>query len=325
MKVSGGRRNAMLGLGIHTREQYDRMGASRRLAGPEVAYNLLKVGDHPSPEDIRAFEDLSVTLRTSNGTFRTTFRNRFEDVDIVCLRLMSQSFPSEFAIRIEDRAVSHGLTSCEWAKRLLPVFPAATIEASDLMLQLLELSLERGEIFITELDGTPLQYIKPPFVVSVLHAESWRNPMRRLIAVHAKKRFSRLSLPKDWMEKPHGSGYRVVPIPYIHPEAAALARTDSRFRFCRRSVFERTPQACHAIRTMNIFNRSYFSADRLAEGYRAIFDSLQPGGIWIVGRTLEADLSNHATLFRRREHDWEVLDRVGGGWEMEQMALDLFR
>ena len=315
----------MLGFGIHTREQYNRLGASRRFAGSQVAYNLLKVGDDPSEEDIRVFEDISVTLRTSNGTFRTTFRNRFEDVDTASLRLMSEHLPSDAAIRVEDRAVSHGLTSCEWAKRLLPLFPSATIEASDLMLQLLELSVERGETFITELDGTPLQYIRPPFVVSVLHAESWRNPMRRLIAVHGKKRFSRLRLPNGWTEQPRGSGYRVLPIPYVHPEAAALARADSRFRFCRRSVFERTQLACHVIRTMNIFNRSYFSAERLAEGYRAIFDSLQPGGIWIVGRTLEEDLSNHATFFRRRENDWEVLDRVGSGWEMEEMALELFR
>ena len=138
----------MLGLGIHTREQYNRMGPERRFAGPRVAYNLLKVGDNPGEEDIRVFEDISVTLRTSNGTFRTSFRNRFEDVDTVCLRLMSRQFMPESVIRVEDRAVSHGLTSCEWARRLLPAFPSATIEASDLMLQLLELSV-KGEIFIT--------------------------------------------------------------------------------------------------------------------------------------------------------------------------------
>ena len=312
----------MLGLGIHTREQYNRIGDSRRFAGSQVAYNLLNVGENPSEEDIRVFEDISVTLRTSNGTFRTTFRNRFEDVDITCLRLMGQNFRPESAIRVEDRAVSHGLTSCEWAKRLLPLFPAAILEASDLVLQLLELSVD-GETFITELDGTPLQYIRPPFVVSVLHAESWRNPIRCLIAAHGKKRFGRLGLPAGWTQQPPGSGYRVVSIPYVHPEAAALARTDPRFRFCRRSVFERTDLPCDVIRTMNIFNRSYFSTERLEEGYRAIFDSLRPGSIWIEGRTLEEDLSNHATFFRRREHDWEVLDRVGGGWEMEDMALSL--
>lgn len=315
----------MIGLGIHTREQYDRMGTSRRFAGPAVAFNLLRVGDNPTEEDIRAFEDISVTLRTSNGTYRTSFRNRFEDVDIACLRLMSAQFPVDSAIHIEDRAVSHGLTSCEWAKRLLPLFPVASIEASDLMLQLLELRINGRETFITELDGTPLQYIRPPIVVSVLHAESWRNPLRPLIAYFGKKRFNGLRLPKGWADQPQCPGYRIVPIPYVHPEAAALARNDSRFRFRRRSVFERTEQPCDVIRTMNILNSSYFSAERLGEGYRAIFDSLQLGGIWVVGRTLEEDLSNHATFFRRRERDWEVLDRIGGGWEMEDMALELFR
>src|SRR4051812_24666207 len=105
------------------------MGNERRFMGPRVAYNLLQVGENPSDAEIRVFEDISVTLRTSNGTFRTTFRNRFEDVDALCIRLMEKSFSADLPMRIEDRAVSHGLTSCEWAKRLLPVFPRAEIEA----------------------------------------------------------------------------------------------------------------------------------------------------------------------------------------------------
>jgi hypothetical protein len=315
----------MFGLGIHKQEQYVRMGSKRRFAGPRVAYNLLGIGDNPSEDQIKVFEDISVTLRTSNGTFRTTFRNRFEDVDAACIEMLKRFFQAGSAIRVEDRAVSHGLTSCEWAKRLLPVFPAAEIEASDLLLQLLELSVDGVGTFITEVDGTPLQYIKPPFVVSLHHPESWRNPMRRWVAARARKRFDTLGLPGDWVEQSQGAGYRIRPIPYIHPEAAMLARSEPRFRFRRRSVFERTPIPCHVLRTMNIFNRAYFSAERLEEGYRAIFDSLQPGGIWIVGRTLEEDLTNRVTFLRRGEDGWEVLGRIGGGWEMEEMALGLTR
>jgi hypothetical protein len=315
----------MLGLGIYQAEQYMRMGSERRFAGPHVAYNLLRIGDSPSEDQIKLFEDISFTLRTSNGTFRTTFRNRFHDVDAACIDLLQRFFPTQSAIRVEDRAASHGLTSCEWAKRLLPIFPAAEIEASDLLLQLLELSIDGGEIFITEVDGTPLQSIKPPFVVSVHHAESWRNPVRRWAAARARKRFAALGLPHAWIEQPQGSGYCVRPIPYIHPEAVALARSDSRFQFSRRSIFDRSPAPCHVLRTMNILNRAYFSTERLEEGYRAIFDSLQPGGIWVVGRSLEEDLTNHATFFRRTEAGWEVLHRIGDGWELEQMALGLTR
>jgi hypothetical protein len=311
----------MLGLGIYKQEQYMRMGSERRFSGPSVAYNLLRVGDNPSEDQIRVFEDISVTLRTSNGTFRTSFRNRFQDVDAASVGLLKRFFPVESAIRAEDRAASHGLTSCEWAKRLLPVFPAAEIEGSDRLLQLLELSVDGGEMFITESDGTPLQYIKPPFVLSLHHPESWRNPLRRWAAVWARKRFDGLGLAAAWFEQSQGAGYRVRTIPYIHPEAAALAKSEPRFTFRHRSVFDRTPIPCHVLRTMNIFNRAYFASERLEEGYRAIFDSLQPGGIWIVGRTLEEDLTNHATFFRKAGNGWEVLDRIGGGWDLEAMAL----
>jgi hypothetical protein len=208
---------------------------------------------------------------------------------------------------------------------MFPLLPAAQIEASDLMLELLELQMDNGEIFITEVDGTPLQFIRPPFVASLFHAEARRNLLRRLVSARAKKRFRGLGLPSDWMEHAQGPGYQIRRIPYIHPEAMALTKSDPRFRFRRRSVFDRSSTPGHVIRTMNIFNRSYFSTEQLEEGYRAIFDSLRPGGIWVVGRTLEEDLSNHASVFRRGIDGLEILDRVGNGWEMEEMALGLFR
>jgi predicted methyltransferase len=88
-----------------------------------------------------------------------------------------------------------------------------------------------------------------------------------------------------------------------------------------RSVFDHTAGACHVLRTMNILNLSYFSREQLAEAASAAFDSLRPGGIWIVGRTREEDFSNHATLFRRGENAWEPLERIGNGSEIEEVAL----
>ena len=72
---------------------------------------------------------------------------------------------------------------------------------------------------------------------------------------------------------------------------------------------------------MNIFNRDYFSEQQLTEGVSAAFQSLQPGGLWIVGRTLEEKFTNQATFFRRNEQGFEVLERIGSGSEMEALAL----
>ncbi|HWF08285.1 MAG TPA: hypothetical protein VG297_07465 [Bryobacteraceae bacterium] len=315
----------MFELGIRTEEQYMKMGPRRRFSGPRVAYNLLRVGENPTEEQIKVFEDISVTLQAANGTYRTSYPNRFEDVDAAFLKALQELFPAGAPLRIEDRAVSHGLTSYELAEKLFPIFPAATIEASDLLLELLELTTPEGDIFITEIDGTPLQYIRPPFVVGIHHPESWKNPFLRLVAAQARKRFRRLALPPDWMGRPDGEGFWVRRIPYIHPKAAMLARSDSRLRFCRRSVFERSVTPCDVVRTMNIFNRGYFSDDRLREGFSAIFASLSPGGVWIAGRSLLEDLTNHASVFRRGENGWKVMARVGSGWELEEMVCEASR
>ena len=178
--------------GIYSRNQYQKMGAERRYSGGRVAYNLLRVSDHPTAEEIRTFEDICFTLRVSNGTWRTTFRDRFQDVDEKALSLMESSFSREASIDIQDRAVSSALTSAQWASRVFQIFPDAHFEASDLMTELSEMSPAPGEIYITEKDGTPLQYVRPPFVVALNYPESWRNPVLRFVAARALKKYSRL-------------------------------------------------------------------------------------------------------------------------------------
>lgn len=311
----------MLKFGIWTREQYLRAGKRRRHCGARVSYALLDVGCDPTPEEIRDFEDISFTLRTASGTFRTTFRERFRDVDAAAIDWLRRLYPPHASIRVQDRAASHGLTSREWAERLFPFFPNAELESSDLLHYFIQLSLSTGEIYIVEPDGRPLQYIRPPFVVGIHHREARRYPVNQWVASRARLRFGRLALPERWTESSGGQGYRVKRIPHLHPEALRYSKVESRFRFQERSVFADTPGACEVLRTMNIFNTAYFSADKLAEGARAAFDSVRPGGLWVVGRTLEENFTNHVTFLRRGDSGWEVLGRIGDGSEMEQVAL----
>jgi hypothetical protein len=311
----------MLRFGICTEEQYRRAGPRRRDLGAQVAYSLLDVGNDPSDERISMFEDLCFRLRTSNGTFRTSFPQRFVDLDAAALRWMSELFAPEAPIQIQDRAASHCLTSYDWAQRIFATYSQAEFEASDLVLCLYELSLASGETYIVEPGGEPLQYIRPPFVLSVRHREPRRYPLNLWLGVRARKRFARLALPQGWMQSDAGPGYRVRRISCVHPRAAALAAGDPRFRVRTRSVFEITPQACDVLRTMNILNRAYFTEDELASAANAVFESVRVSGLWIVGRTLEEDFSNHATFFLRREDSWQVLGRIGNGSEIEQLAL----
>jgi hypothetical protein len=100
-------------------------------------------------------------------------------------------------------------------------------------------------------------------------------------------------------------------------------RANPDFQFRMRSVFDSTPGACDILRTMNILNRDYFPEERLQAASRAIFESLRPGGIWIVGRSLETDFTNHVTFFRRTESGWEILERIGKASEIDNLALSM--
>lgn len=311
----------MLRFGIYSERQYQRAGPRRRDLGAQVAYTLLDVGTDPSDERVAMFEDVCFRLRTSNGTFRTSFAQRFVDLDTAALRWMGELFVPRAAIRIQDRGASHCLTSHDFAERVFTAYPYAEFEASDLFLCLYELSLANGGKYIVEPNGQPLQYIRPPFVLSACHREPRRYLVNLWLGVRARRRFGRLSLPEGWMQSTGGPGYRVRAIPCVHPRAAALAARDPRFRLRTRSVFEVTPQSCHVLRTMNILNRSYFADWQLETAASAAFDSVREGGLWIVGRTWEDDFSNHATFFLRGSNAWQFLGRIGDGSELEELVL----
>ncbi|MGH9530551.1 MAG: hypothetical protein ACRD2S_11615 [Terriglobales bacterium] len=311
----------MLQFGIFKSEEYLRARDRRHVLGSRASYELLNVGDDPTEEQIRVFEDISRTLQTSNGTYRTTFANRFHDLDDLAMRWMKKLYGTDTEVRVQDRAVSHALTSLEWAERLFQAFPLTLFEASDALFSLIKLSLPGRKTYVFEPNGQPLQYINWPFVVSLQRPGSWRYPINRLIAARAKRRFDQLLLPDGWMESKGEAAYQVAKISCVHPRALQFSKRNPRFQLEARSVFECLPDSCDVLRTMNILNMSYFSTDRLIEGINAAFHSLKPGGIWIVGRTLEKDFSNQVTLLRKEHGGWKVLDRLGGGSEIEELAL----
>ena len=81
----------------------------------------------------------------------------------------------------------------------------------------------------------------------------------------------------------------------------------------------------HAIRTMNIYNRAYFSEEQLRQGLHCVSESLRPGGIWIVGRTVDEKASVHeVTIFQKQPSGaFEIRHRVGPGSEIEGLVLSV--
>jgi hypothetical protein len=308
-----------------------------RVSRSRVSLRLLDVPLHPSKEDVEIFERLMPFIRLSGGTYRSTYRQRFCNLDPLVNALLMENFSSSLELRVEDLAASTCLTSREWAISLLPLFPRLRFGASDLLLFLVEVErVNSSEVFVSEPNGHPLQYIRPPFVIPMDEREPWSLPLNRLLYAHAWRRWRIIerygAVPDSWVdsicdETLSRDNYRFRKLSLIHPDALDLTRQDARFVIRRQSVFERLPVPCHVIRSMNIFNRAYFSEGQLEQGARSVIDSLLAGGFWILGRTTEEQPPAHeVTIFRKlASGSLEVLERLGAGSEIETIALSVSR
>jgi hypothetical protein len=296
-----------------------------------IAFTLLRATVPPTGEQIQLFENTLPQLCLSSGVYRTTYRGRFRDFDPLLNERMAAEFGSTAALRIEDWAASDCLASSEWAATLFPMFPNATLTASDLTLYLIEARVPDGSTYVMEANGELLQYIRPPFVIRLVPSESKLLLVNAVLERLARSRYRTLRqswrLPAEWLNSECPETFEQPPfvfrkIPLIHPEAQQLRRSSGKFSIRRHSVFEPSIEPCGVIRTMNIFNHSYFSKERLLEGARAVARSLTEGGLWIVGRTMQENPAvHHVSLFIRQKNGFRLIERFGPGSEIEELVL----
>ena len=304
--------------------------SASRLQNPNTrdvtSYQLLKqVGKNAEyqPEAEEIFESIVRFLRLPSGIFRSTYRQRFAGLDPMVNTILQEVFP-QGALEVHDWAASDCLVSAEWAESLWPAFPSARVTASDTLLNLMEVS--RGsQAYVLEPDGTPLQFIRPPFVVSLQKPIPSYYPVNRLLAARARRllRQAQQALRLHQQKQPH-TPWEVEEISLIHPLARRLAAQGPRFEIQQHSVFKPLDSPCHAIRTMNIFNRGYFDELTLKTGAASVFDSLIEGGIWVVGRTTEETRPprNSVSVFQKSGSAFKLLKRINGGSEIEDLVLN---
>jgi hypothetical protein len=291
-----------------------------------VSYRLLRCAEQGR---VDVFEGVVRDLHHHSGVSSTTYSRRLADVDAAVNALLARRFPLSQPLLIHDWAASDCITSAEWAGLVLAQFPCARFVASDAHLFLLEVTAGEAS-YVLEADGTPLQYVRPPFVVP-LREPLPRRPVNRMLARRALRRAGELKelvTSCRWPGLEDGTVFQFPPwsvsrLPLVHPEASAFRAAHPAFRIETHSVFEPLGQPADVIRTMNILNRSYFGEARLAQGVRAVFESLRNGGTWVAGRTdEEADPPVNATsILEKRDDRFAVVERIQGGWDLEAMAV----
>ncbi len=332
----------MIKLGVHRLEDFTPnghpglTGRVRRFFGANrISYRLLRTSMPPTEREVTVFEQITRDMQLSSGVYRLTFRRRFEQVDPIVNGVLAERAAGRDVYEVEDWAASNCLTSMEWAQTLFPAIPQSRLTTTDLTLHLIEVELPNGDCFIGETNGALLQYLQGPLTVRLVPDESALAPVNWWIGKQARARWAEiwnsLTFDANWLDGSVAPGselkvqsMRVRSLPMVHPEVLDLSRREPRFTVAHHSIFNTRPRPADAIRSMNIFNWSYFDSARMAEGARAVWNSLHPGGLWIVGRTItEHPLEHHFSIFEKGERGFRQLPLPGPESEIAELVRGL--
>jgi hypothetical protein len=84
----------------------------------------------PSPEARKRLEDgFFTSLRLPNGTFKTTYHRRLDDLNELVLRYL----PPKRPLDVMDLAVSSGISTAEWVTQLRQAGVAHRMVAGDVL------------------------------------------------------------------------------------------------------------------------------------------------------------------------------------------------
>ncbi len=249
-------------------------------------------------------------------------------MDAMLAGVLKDHFPPREALRVEDWAASDALAASELAVRLLSSYPSAQIIASDHVLYLIEARYRSGDLLIMEPTGSPLQYVRGAFVVSLCSDERWMYPINRLYRWLGKQqycKFSEVASADDLKALEYASeidlnGWNVKKINLIHPVAENLCKLEARFQVELHDAFVASRHKCHVVRVMNLYNPRVLGERAVVVGAHAVFNSLHKGGIAVIGRSYDQEGgANHATLLRRCRSKLVLVGRIGRGSEVESL------
>lgn len=260
--------------------------------------------------------DFFTSLRTSNGTYKTTCRQRFAGTNPAIVQQLRscRSRP----VRVLDIGVSSGISTIELHDDLRAAGLDADVVATDILTDAFLVRAWPGCDVLVEENGFPLRFDLPggsmkPWVVrgdyrngffvvrkSVNTVLAWRT--RHILRDPGDARITRVKLVTPRL--PGHAGIELCTDDMRRYNAAFAGRFDF-------------------VRAANVLNVGYFDPRVLASMVANVVRYLDgPGSCLFVART-HPDGSNHGTLFRLGDQRrFETVWKVGGGSEIEDIVLE---
>lgn len=273
------------------------------------AHDFYGLSGAPARADAHTERTFFSDIRLSNGTAKTTWPNRFDDLD---KRLTG--FLEDAGIRpgeVLDCAVSAGTGTVELANRLNAAGHAVRLTGTDLSLEVELVEAGRNFRFLREKGGHLLQ--AELFGLAIRPWNRRRDFLNGRFILSAVARAAYRAFGRD------ASGQSLQ---LLSP--AALAASSIAFR--EADLFAPPPGDMLArfdlVRAMNILNLAYFDDATLRTGIARLAACMRgPGSLLLIGRTITGH-GTDATLFRMTEAGgFEVAFDFNAGSEISNLVL----
>ncbi|MGB8782036.1 MAG: hypothetical protein WCD02_02885 [Terriglobales bacterium] len=258
-------------------------------------YNALD--DLPCAEIDQIQERMLHWFRLQNGVLKRTHARRFVEFDRLSLSAIAANFSSGQNLRVHDIGASDGRTSCGLYEHLNQRYgQRLDFLSSDYApyLYVLKRAQSTSRLIIDD-EQHVLQIITPPFVFTVVRAESRRlYPLNYLIRLLVTAIYARPLL------KSYKSGY---PTSY--------------------DVLSGPTECFDIIRAMNLLNYGYFPEAQLRNAVENIIQSLSEGGLFITGSNMEQGSIVDGAIYKKTKNGMERVEISGKGSKVDALISDV--
>jgi hypothetical protein len=272
-------------------------------------------------------------LELANGTFKTTAPRRLDDVNALVTDVLTRKMPSDPPLAVMDVAVSSGVSTAEWSDHLTAMGIEHCIDATDLAVDAVLMTVGRHWAIMWQYGGHPLAvqarrytvyFVRPRLgfgLMRLLITASLTLPLRFLYAVATK-----VLRETRYTDGTLDSSVRVTRVPLVSSTVIA----NSNIRVIQDDIMEpgKFLGQVDICRAANVLNREYFPDKTIALMARNLLTRVRDDGLLVVCRTTNETANgrvNLATVLRKRSASVEVVGRLNGGCDVEDLLLSAAR
>ena len=242
------------------------------------------------------------TFSTESKHGKTTFANRFLDLDSVVLKFLSQ----QSMIEIHDVAVSSGVTSCELLNRVK----------------------ELDKVFKFTISDKFANYLISGNKIARIYSEDKRLLYGYVFGILADKDLSRyfiLSRFLYFLLKSIPCENKFNKIQLFDFDTKKLIKTNE-LNYIEYDLFGINCAPRYSfVRCMNALNaNSWFSEEQNKIGISKLKSSLIDGGILLIGRTDDFSNQNNASFFKKINDKFVHLEDFNHGSDIKNIIINNF-